>query len=278
MGLLFGISAALLWGLSDFCTSRVANQTDSWSLSRTMLVGSMVSSVALVFIVPSHLTQLALLTGVLSGISNTGAIVVVYRGFARASLGVVSPICAVLGVILPTFADFLRGRRLPLMVTVGIAIGVFAIAASAYTPTRPGEAKASLEGVGLAVIGGCLFGMTYFFMNLATREEGAWPVLIQRLFGLVVLGGIAVARREKMLPIGRPLKFGLAGGFVAGAALTFVQLGFRVSAAGPVVVAASQYAGVGVLLAWVFAGEKLRWWQTVGVVTAAVGVGLMAAA
>lgn len=278
MGLLLGISAAVLWGLSDFCTSRVANQTDSWTLSRTMLVGSMVSSVALVFLVPSQLTQLAIITGILSGLSNTGAIVVVYRGFAKASLGVVSPICAVLGVILPTVGDFFRGRRLPPVVMMGIAIGVIAIAASAYTPTRPGEPKPSLEGVGLAVVGGSLFGMTYFFMNLATKDEGAWPVLIQRLFGLAVLAAVAFARRDKLLPSGRPLKFGLAGGFVAGIALTMVQLGFRVSAAGPVVVAASQYAGVGVLLAWLFAGEKLRWWQTLGVMTAALGVGLMAAA
>ena len=46
---------------------------------------------------------------------------------------------------------------------------------------------------------------------------------------------------------------------------------------GPVSVAASQFGTVAVILSVLFNRERMRWWQSVGLGAAAVGVALMAA-
>jgi drug/metabolite transporter (DMT)-like permease len=55
-----------------------------------------------------------------------------------------------------------------------------------------------------------------------------------------------------------------------------LQLGFRSGASGPVSVAASQFATAADILSVVFNGERMRWWQGVGVGATAVGVAMMA--
>jgi drug/metabolite transporter (DMT)-like permease len=62
----------------------------------------------------------------------------------------------------------------------------------------------------------------------------------------------------------------------AGVAIASLKLGYIKGSAGPVSVAASQFAAVAVLLAVMFNKERLRPWQAIGVVASGVGVALMA--
>jgi drug/metabolite transporter (DMT)-like permease len=64
----------------------------------------------------------------------------------------------------------------------------------------------------------------------------------------------------------------VVAGILAAAAIGALQLGYRNGAAGPVSVATSQFATMTVLLSVAFNGERLGWWQSVGVGATAVGV------
>ena len=66
-------------------------------------------------------------------------------------------------------------------------------------------------------------------------------------------------------------------GVTAGLAIACVQLGYRAGSSGPVAVATSQFATVGVILSVIFEKETLRRLQWIGLVCAGVGVALLAA-
>jgi drug/metabolite transporter (DMT)-like permease len=55
-----------------------------------------------------------------------------------------------------------------------------------------------------------------------------------------------------------------------------LKLGYIKGAAGPVSVAASQFAAVAVVLSVIFNKERMRPWQAIGVAAGGVGVALMA--
>ena len=65
-------------------------------------------------------------------------------------------------------------------------------------------------------------------------------------------------------------------GSAGGVAIASLKLGYINGSAGPVSVAASQFAAVAVVLSVIFNKERLRPWQAVGVAAGGVGVALMA--
>jgi drug/metabolite transporter (DMT)-like permease len=55
-----------------------------------------------------------------------------------------------------------------------------------------------------------------------------------------------------------------------------MQLALRDGDSGVVSVAASQFGTATVLLSMAFNGERMRWWQALGVASSAIGVALLA--
>ena len=67
------------------------------------------------------------------------------------------------------------------------------------------------------------------------------------------------------------------GGLIGGVGLLSFAYGVREGDLAPVAVAATQYAAVTVFLAFCFRGERLRWWQTIGLFGSSAAVALVIA-
>ena len=134
-------------------------------------------------------------------------------------------------------------------------------------------------GVVLGVGAGLSFGIAFTLTSQTSDAAGLSPVLIQRLSGLAFL--IVLQRFDKapILALRMPArKWAIGSGLAGGVALGSLKLGYINGAAGPVSVAASQFAAVAVLLSVIFNKERLRTWQAIGVAASGVGVALMALA
>jgi drug/metabolite transporter (DMT)-like permease len=77
-------------------------------------------------------------------------------------------------------------------------------------------------------------------------------------------------------PRGPTLAWTLAAGAIGICALSSMQLALRDGDSGVVSVAASQFGTATVLLSVAFNGERMRWWQALGVASSAIGVALLA--
>lgn len=185
-------------------------------------------------------------------------------------MGVIAPITAVLGAVVPVAVGLVVGERPEGPEMVGVVLGLVAIAwvSAGSGPSGPIDRYALLP----AVVAGVGFGL--FFVCLAQTDEaaGMWPLAAARAVSVPVIVLLA-ARTGSILPArtARPI----AGG--AGA-IDMLANGFYVAAAqrgllSTVAVLSALYPIGTVLLARIVLGERLSRGQL-----AAVGVAVGAIA
>lgn len=274
MAVTFGVLAALMLGASDFFAARAARHAPSLSVTRTVVTTSLVFSPLLLLVVDSDWRSRDLLLGAGSGIAMITGLMLLYQGYKVARMGIVAPTSSVLLAAVPVVFDLVRGERPSTLGAAGIVVGLVALVLASYTPG--GEGSASL-GALLGLSSGVAFGIAFTLMGEASEQAGLTPVVAQRLAGFALLTVVFLVRDEPFLVrhVGAR-RVAALGGLVAMCAIGSLQLGFRTGASGPVSVAASQFATVAVILSVVFNGERMRWWQGLGVGATAVGVALIA--
>jgi uncharacterized membrane protein len=210
----------------------------------------------------------------MSGIAMSGGLMLLYRGYTVARMGIVAPTASVLLAAVPVLYDIARGHNPSTVAGCGMALGLVALVLTTYERGGMGSVKI---GIFLGIGAGLLFGIAFTLTSETSEAAGLSPVLIQRVSGLLFL--IALQRLDKapMFALRIPArKWAIGAGVAGGTALGCLRLGYIKGSAGPVSVAASQFAAAGVLLSVIFNKERLRPWQAIGVGASGVGVALMA--
>jgi drug/metabolite transporter (DMT)-like permease len=279
-----GLATAVLWATTLLGSSRSARLIGSWStLGWVMLIGLAVS-IPLVILTspPVQLTQEQVVYLTAAGIANSGGLLFVYTALQRGKVGVVGPIVSTEGAIGATLAiaagDPISG---PAMAILGlIALGVVLAAYERRAPAPEGEeqARATVSApvtAMLALTGAVLFGINLFVTSRVADELPlAWTVLPARVAGVVgVTIPLLIMRRLRLVRPAVPFVIVVGIAEVAGT-LTYA-FGARDSAAIAAVLA-SQFAAIAAIAAFVLFGERLNRIQVAGVVTIAVGVGVLA--
>lgn len=273
MSLLFAVIAALFLGSSDFCAARASKHAPSVSVTRLAVLASAVLAPLLLFIDPSTWLRRDVIIAALGGVFMMSALAVLYRGYSVAPVGIVGPTASVLIALVPVIYDVAQGLRPGPVAWVGILFGLCALGFTSYSPGGTGSARL---GAILGVTAGVGFGIAFILMSKTSGGAGLMPVLIQRISGFVFLAIVQRFDRQPMLVTAEPgRKWSIVTGVFAVIALASLQLAFQKGSAGPVSVAASQFASVAVLLAVIFNKERLRPLQWLGVAASAIGVALM---
>jgi drug/metabolite transporter (DMT)-like permease len=275
--ILLAIVAALLLGVSDFSAARASRQVHVFTVVRTSVLTSTVLSPLLLLLVESRFSVRDSLFGAASGIFMILGLILVYRGYVVSRIGIVAPLSSVLIAAVPVLWDVVSGSTPAAMSAVGMALGVVAMALTSYAPGHGGSAA---SGILYGVTSGISFGLAWVLMSGVSNEAGVSSVPVQRIAGLALLFAIWAVRDDPMVAPAGPARWYSMGAGVAGVvALASLQVAFQSvdgSAAGPVSVASSQFGSITVLLAVVLNRERMRWWQSVGVVATAIAVALIA--
>ncbi len=275
MALIYAVVAALLLGASDFFAARAARTTASITVTRSAVAVSTVLSPILLLAVDSRWIGRDVVIGVLSGLTMTTGLLLLYHGYSVARMGVVAPMSSVLLAAVPVVYDLTRGERPGALAAAGIAIGLIALVLTGYTPGGSGSVRV---GAVLGVMSGVSFGIAFTLMGEVREASGLTPVVVQRLVGFAMLAVVGMLGSAPFFASERiARKSVLATGSLAVFAIAALQLGLQKGSSGPVSVAASQFATVAVVLSVLFNHERMRWWQGFGVGATAVGVALMAA-
>jgi drug/metabolite transporter (DMT)-like permease len=272
--LAFAVAAALLLGASDFFAARSARTTESITVTRTAVATSTLLSPLLLLVIDSQWLAKDAFIGALSGLAMISGLMLLYRGYAVARMGVVAPLSSVLLATVPALWDLINGITPSGLAATGMAVGACAVVLTSYTPGGAGSAR---QGALLGVTSGVAFGVAFTLMGQVSEASGLVPVVTQRATGLALLVAIGVVRRDAFFAVGVGRRFALGAGLLGLVAIASLQLAFQKGEAGPVSVASSQFATVAVLLSVAFNKERMRWWQALGVAATAVAVGLIAA-
>lgn len=274
MALTLAISAALLLGASDFFAARSARTTPSLTVTRTAVAVSSALSPLLLLLVDSRWILHDAVIGALAGLAMITGLMLLYRGYAVARMGIVAPLSSVLLATVPVVWDLVHGVSPSGWASFGMALGLLALVLTSYTPGGKGSVRL---GAILGITSGVAFGIAFTLMGEVTKESGLSPVVAQRATGFALLAVIGVVRRDPFVAAGVGLRTAVVAGALGLLAIGALQLAFQRGETGTVSVASSQFATVAVILSVAFNRERMRWWQGIGVAATALAVALIAA-
>ncbi len=274
MALALAALSAVLLGASDFFAARSARLVPSITVTRTAVATSLVLSPLLLLVVDWTWIGRDVVIALASGIGMTTGLLLLYRGYAVARMGVVAPMSSVLLAAVPVLFDLVRGTTPGTTAKVGIVVGLVALVFTGYAPGGAGSVRL---GAVLGVASGVAFGIAFTLMGEVGEASGLLPVLLQRVAGFTMLAVVGLVGSAPFF-VGeeRARRQAVIAGCFAVVAIASLQLAFQKGSSGPVAVAASQFATAAVVLSVLFNHERMRWWQGVGVGATAVGVALMA--
>ena len=277
------LMSSLLWGVADFAGGLASRRIRTMVVVGWSQVSALVGMVGVVLL--SGAWRAAgpwstwLVWGLAAGLTGVGGLVRFYRALAMGTMGVVSPIAA-LGGLVPVLVGVAEGERPERLQVVGMVVALCgAVAASGpeLSGSGAGAPPSRRSSVALAAAAGVLFGLTLVFMARGASAGPLLTVTAMRLTSLVLFGTVAVLAGT--LGGVRPVDLPLLVGIGAGDAAANVLYGFAstMGLISVVAVLGSLYPVVTVLLARAVLDERLQPVQVAGVGLAMTGVALLSA-
>ena len=272
MTLLLGLGYSVAIGVSDFFGAFATRRSQALTVvCSAMLVGA-VTAALMLLVVESEFIWVDFWLGALSGLFVGFALVTMYRGMAESSAAVVSPIVAVLAVVIPISYDLATGASLPWLVAVGVAVGVGGLGLATISPELGDRVR---TGVLWAVMGGGLFGVTLIVLSYTSPESGLWGAFSQRFVAFIVVGVVAVSRGQRPFVMPVHAKYVIASGLAGGLGISAFVSGVQRGSLSEIAVAGAMFPAVTAILSAVFDNHPLRWWQLLGIGICVAGLALI---
>jgi drug/metabolite transporter (DMT)-like permease len=280
MAILGGVLASLCFAVSSLCASAATRAVGpAVTLAGIMVVG-------LILVVPptvllgdaGQLSPGTVALMAVIGVSNVAGLRIEYLALRRGKVGVVVAIVssdgAIAAVLAVLFGLHLAARTALLLLI--ISVGVLFAGSSPDPPDRSDVGPGLRSGV-LALLAACLFGVNLYVTGHVGRNISVvWVLLPARLVGTAAFA-VPLAIRRVPRPGGRVLALLATAGVAEVLGIISYTVGARHQLAVAAVIA-SQFAALATVGAYFVFGERLNRSQIAGLITVAVGVGLLAGA
>ena len=217
--MIFGLTAALGWGVADFGAAVVSRRLGSLP---TVVIAQVAGLLTLLLIVLVVRPAWDLSPGVVAGIAANGVIaaaayLLLYRSLEMGPVALVSPIVAAYAVITIALAIVFLGEALPGIVLAGALVtvaGVVLTSTDLRQLGRPGRSRQT--GLRYALGSMALFGAATFLLGFYSQEVGWLPSLtLSRISTTTVLLAVGLLVRP---PIRRAAAGAVLGAVVVGIA------------------------------------------------------------
>jgi uncharacterized membrane protein len=275
---IYGLAAALGWGLADF-TGAVGGRRIG-SLPTVMVAQALSAVVMTGFMIagghdPGIMAPYAAFVA-MNGLASGGAYLSHYRALQLGPVAVVSPIGATYAVVGVTLAVVVLGERPGPAAIVGGAITVLGVMLTstdlaklrAGTHTRP-------PGLPWAIVSAVLFGIGGFFLGYFAQEVGWVPGLwASRCAQLAMFTALSVIRRREFDRVG--WNVGLVIALASGAADLLGVVAYSIGASqgllSIVLIASAVFPLIAVALSIGFLHERPVANQYVGIALVVIGL------
>jgi drug/metabolite transporter (DMT)-like permease len=291
IGLLYGLGAALMWGLTDVAATFAGRRLGSL---RVVVASQAVGLAVLVAIALATGVTLPTEPGVVAiailvGFAGTGAYLAFFTALRIGPLSVVSPITAAYGGLTVVLAVLLQNESLSTAQALGATVATVGVVLAGIEFGGGGRPRVVGRGVAFALVALVLFALMTVGSAGPIREVGWLPaMLVSRMTNvatstiLLVLALRSASPRVDALLEGSLPRNGRAWG-IAGAAglldvvgLVSFGIGLELAPTWEVGLASSFGPAIAVLVAVTFLRERPRPTQWLGLLAIAVGIGLVA--
>ncbi len=229
MAVLLGVFVALSFGTGDFFGGRATGRSSAVGTLVISQACGFAAAVVLALATAATVASHDIGLGVCAGAVNVVGLGLLYRALAEHAVGVVAPIAAVVGSLVPVTWGLLQGERPSALSFCGI---VLAISAGALISRDQREVAGGwAAGAPIAAVAGFALGASLVLFSETSPDSGMWPVLAARgtaallvwAFALVLL----VRHHPQPVPHGRMIWIALAAGLLDVAGSAFLLLAIR---------------------------------------------------
>lgn len=271
----YGLGSALVYGIADVAGGLATRRlhvlsvlTGAYAISLPfVLVGAVMSGSA----VPG---PEGLAWSVAGGAAEAAAAGLLYMALAAGTMGIASPLAAVVGAAIPVGVGLAMGESVAPPQAIGILLAFGAILLVA----APQRAVVATNGrsVPLAIASGTMFALSFIAFSAAeAASDPFWVAAIARITGLTIVGILAKLLSQPLVtPRGLRRLVAFVGLFDA-IALVLLLMAYGGGSLGLTTVLISLYPAVTVVLAALFLRERMARAELVGVGIALVAVTLL---
>jgi len=274
VALLLSLAAAIVYGAGDFLGGFATKRAPVL----TVVFGAQVAALPVIAV------ALPLLGGVVhpadlawgagAGVLGAAAVTLLYRALAMGTMGIVSPVAAVLAAAVPAIYGFAIGER---PVPAALAGIVLALVAVVVVSLSAGSGP-TLRGVPEAAAAGIMFAGFFIVFARTSPDAGLWPLAAARVASLVVFALLALAARAPLVPPAGVRGTIAGSGVFDMLANVFYVLAVHTGLIAIVAVVTSLYPASTLALAGIVLRERLSLRQWVGVGCAFTGIATIALA
>lgn len=276
IAVLLALLGAASYGVSDFIGGIFGKRASAWAVAAAGGVGGAAAALVLAVLNPGDPAAADLAWGAAAGAGNGTGTAFLYRGLASGRMGVVAPVSGVLAVILPVAVGLVTGERPGPLVWVGIVAAVPAIWLVAREPSSGPDADPARSGARDGVLAGLGFGVLFTCLGQVPDQAGFWPLVLNQLVGVVVIGLAATLLGAQWVPRDTQAWGGALAGLLGGVATAAFLLATQHGLLSVSAVLTSLYPAFTVLLAAVVLREHVHRLQAWGLALCGVAVVLVA--
>jgi drug/metabolite transporter (DMT)-like permease len=279
LGIFYGLVAAVLYGSGDYLGGRA---TVGGDVRRVLLMSQATAAIgaaALVLVVSGDVGGAALAYGAGAGVASAAGLGLLYRGLAIGRAGVVAPLTAVVGALVPVAWGLGRGERPHALAVAGVVVAI--VAAAMIAREQDGDTGRA-SGVAFALLAGLFLGSSFVCYAATDTASGMWPVLAARVVAVVCAAVVLVmfSTGTRISTAQEPgwWRLAVAAGVADVVATVSLVAGVRAELAVLVAAVTALAPGFTVMWAWVLLKERVGRIQLVGVALALIGLVAIAAA
>jgi drug/metabolite transporter (DMT)-like permease len=278
VAVLLGVLVAMSFGSGDFLGGRAAERNRTITVLFVSQVVALTGAIVVTLVVSADVGGADLAFGALAGAANVAGLGLLYHGLAHGRIGVVAPLTAVIGALVPIGWALITGERPSAVVLVGAFCAVCAGALIAREPEAPETASSYGNGAVLALAAGALLGSSLVLFAETSEDSGFWPVFSARSAAVVgVSAALLITRAGLHLSSHAARKAAVGAGVLDLAATTMLLIAVRRGLVVVVAPIASLAPAFTVVWAWLLLHERVSRMQLAGLALALVGLVLVAA-
>jgi drug/metabolite transporter (DMT)-like permease len=272
----YGLGSALVYGVADVAGGLATRRLHVLSV----LTGAYTFSLPLVVLAAILSGRGApggegLLWSAAGGAAEAAAAGLLYLALASGSMGVASPLAAVVGAAIPVGVGLAMGESVAPPQGFGILLAFGAIVLVA-APQRAAVA-ANRRAVPLAIASGGMFALSFIAFSAAEAlSDPYWVATIARITGLTIVATLARAIAQPLVTPRGIRRLVATVGLLDATALVLLLMAYGGGPLGLTTVLISLYPAVTVVLAGLFLRERMARAELLGVGIALAAVTLLA--
>lgn len=270
LAILIGLVSALSWGAGDFIGGFATRRTSAYSVVLvTQIIGIIIFPI-LAFVFSESIPPLNnLLWGAFAGFFGAAGLIALYMGLAKGKMSIVSPLAAVISVIIPVIYSALNEGIPSILKIAGF---VFAFIGIWFIVSMNVGSNLKVKDLGCPLLAGILFGLFFISIDNFSATAIYWPLTVSRIIALIMITGfIMLTKTVSKTTSDVILIVILAGLFNTGGAILFA-LASQAGRLDVATILSSLSPAVTVLLACILLKEQLALRQWVGVIAALIAI------